>query len=706
MSNNLNSLLARVEKTDAALARELQAQIYVLEKRREFGLNFEKHKPETMELYGRRLRVGDRVRFLASRGNVEFARRETWIVESLDSSQIEVVASLKLEEGKETATRLIEDLVVVADFREPIYPGLKSTGKIDRGGDKPFHTVINAENYHALEAMLFTYQGKVDAIYIDPPYNTRDKDWKYNNDYVDGDDGYKHSKWLSFMERRLKLAKKLLNPKDSVLIVTIDDNEVHRLGLLLEQVFQGRSVQMVTTVINPRGHFRDGTFSRTEEYIFFVTQGSARVQGEPDEDYSEGAAVPWRTLRRSDLDSARGTKKGGTNQFYPIYINDKTGRIDSVGAPLQHGVDRSTSPRRRGCTAVFPSRDDDTEMNWGLTPGSLQTLIDHGYVRVGRHTPSKLQAYELSYLTSGRISDIVEGRAKVQGFDDSGAVIAQYITHKIKMPVSNWVRDSHNAETNGTAILKALLGQKLFPYPKALYAVEDALRYFVGLKPESLIIDFFAGSGTTAHAVMRLNHQDGGRRRSVVVTNNEVSSVEAQHLSAEGYRPGDPGWEAVGICNVVTKPRIRAAVTGKRPDGIPVAGDYKYVDEFPMADGFEENVEFFDLTYEDPRLVGLDLEFLAVSPLLWMRAGSEGRRINAQNDTFDVADTYGVLFSVDAAAPFLKAIGKVDGLRIVYIVTDDEKQFQMIASGLPLHVEAVRLYESYLRTFEINTGKE
>ena len=142
----------------------------------------------------------------------------------------------------------MEDLVVVAEFRDPIYPGLVSTGKVERGGDKPFHTVINSENYHALQALLFTHRGKVDAIYIDPPYNTGAKDWKYNNDYVESDDHYRHSKWLAMMERRLLLAKELLNPDDSVLIVTIDEKEYLRLGLLLSRSSLKPSIQMVTFV--------------------------------------------------------------------------------------------------------------------------------------------------------------------------------------------------------------------------------------------------------------------------------------------------------------------------------------------------------------------------------------------------------------------------------------------------------------------------
>ena len=141
------------------------------------------------------------------------------------------------QDEPETKTVSIDDLVVVAEFKDTIYPGLVETGRVQRGGDKPFHTVINAENFHALELLTYTHRHAIDAIYIDPPYNTGAKDWKYNNDYVEADDDYRHSKWLAFMERRLDLAKELLNPDDSVLIVTIDEREIHRLGLLLEQIF-------------------------------------------------------------------------------------------------------------------------------------------------------------------------------------------------------------------------------------------------------------------------------------------------------------------------------------------------------------------------------------------------------------------------------------------------------------------------------------
>jgi adenine-specific DNA-methyltransferase len=250
-----------------------------------------------------------------------------------------------------------------------------------------------------------------------------------------------------------------------------------------------------------------------------------------------------------------------------------------------------------------------------------------------------------------------------------------------------------------------LLGEKLFDFPKSLYAVEDALRLFVAEKREAIVVDFFCGSGTTGHAVMRLNKQDGGRRQAICVTNNEVSAEEEATLREKGFRPGDVEWERWGICEYVTKPRFAAAVTGKTPHGISIEGSYKFTDEFPMGDGFEQNVEFFTLTYEAPLRVASNREFLKIAPLLWLRAGARGRRIEDISAGWDVADVYGVLANLDHTEDFLKAITANDAVTIAFIVTDEERLFESVAQNLPDRVEPVRLYEAYLRNFEIESGR-
>jgi adenine-specific DNA-methyltransferase len=284
-------------------------------------------------------------------------------------------------------------------------------------------------------------------------------------------------------------------------------------------------------------------------------------------------------------------------------------------------------------------------------------------------------------------------------------VQAVYREGKGVIPKRVWNMASHNAENGGSLVLSKLIPDRRFPFPKSVYAVEDTLRFFVRGKPDAVILDFFSGSGTTAHAVMRLNKQDGGSRQCISVTNNEVGADEQKALREKRLRPGDLDWERLGICDYITKPRVRAAITGQTPDGEPIKGDYKFTDEFPMADGLAENAEFFTLTYETPVAVSYQTAFGRIAPLLWLRAGSVGRRIEkVPASGWDVVDSYGLLVNLDNAKGFLKAMRKVNRLRIAYIVTDDERRFQALARRLPEGIEAIRLYESYLTNFAFANG--
>ncbi len=191
-----------------------------------------------------------------------------------------------------------------------------------------------------------------------------------------------------------------------------------------------------------------------------------------------------------------------------------------------------------------------------------------------------------------------------------------------------------------------------------------------------------------------------------MVTNNEVAAEEHERLRESGLRPGDPDWEKWGICDFITKPRIAASITGKTPDGRDIEGEYKFTDIFPMAEGFEENAEFFTLTYETPVAVSHNHAFERIAPLLWLRAGSRGDRIDAiPASGWAVADTYGLLIDLDQALAFCAAIEAKDTIRIAYVVTDDERRFQAIAAQLPGGVEPVRLYESYLTNFRFAMGR-
>ena len=271
------------------------------------------------------------------------------------------------------------------------------------------------------------------------------------------------------------------------------------------------------------------------------------------------------------------------------------------------------------------------------------------------------------------------------------------------MPRPVWNRPTHHAGWHGSALVSALLPGREFPFPKSLYAVEDSLRITVGGRPHALVLDFFAGSGTTAHALARLNAEDGGERRCILVTNNEVSVGESAELAARGLQSGDPDWEERGIFHHITRPRLTAAITGLTPDGQEVKGNY--ADGQSVADGLPENVEFFELTYEDPDLISLGRKFQAVAPLLWLKAGGRGGRIEHPAPTWVLPDDayYGVLFDTDEWRGFVDKVTTRKDLTHAFIVTDSDATFQQILSELPSYLGCTQLYEDYLRTFQINT---
>lgn len=710
--SRLTDLIAQAKAKDPKMGADLEREFRVLSSRLPFGLNFERHRPEAVELPQRPVRKGDKVRILPERGSTRKGDQRLWQVKTLWVR--DKVAELELldAEEPESQTVALDDLVVIAEFRDIIYPGLVSTGRVQRGGDKPHHTVINGENYHVLKALTYTHRGKIDAIYIDPPYNTGAKDWKYNNDYVAGDDLYRHSKWLAMMERRLQVAKELLNPADSVLIVTIDEKEYLRLGLLLEQTFPQAIIQMVSSVINRKGSARAGGFSRVDEYIFFVRLGSAAAVSTNIDVIGLGAGITkerlpdiWNQLMRRGTDSLR---EDSPNLFYPIFVDPKTKAIVEVGDPIPLGAPRMSVSSRRGIDTVWPIRTNGAEGRWSMSSKSLRERLEMGLVKVGKRSPSN-GLWTINYLISKDIQRLRDGEIISSGRDENGAHILQYadMKNRLRTPKTIWNLGSHDATEHGKTFLIGLLGGRKFPFPKALYAVEDSLRFFIKEKPNAIVLDFFSGSGTTAHAVMRLNKQDGGLRQCISVTNNEVGADEQKKLREQELRPGDPEWEQWGICDYITKPRVKAAITGKTPEGQPIKGDYKFTDEFPMADGFEENAEFFTLTYEAPLPVKHNLAFARIAPLLWLRAGAAGRRIEKlPPEGWEVADTYGLLTEIDAATPFVVAVKKAARLRLVYIVTDDDRRFQSIAQRLPEGIEPVRLYESYLTNFSFANGEE
>ena len=426
--SRLTDLIAHAKIKDGQLGLDLEREFRALYSRLPFGLNFERHRPEAVELPLRPARKGDKVRVLPPRGSTKKGDQRLWLVKKLYKKGERKVAELEFanDGALQNQEVPVEDLVVIAEFKDTLYPGLVSTGKVSRGIDKPCHTVINGENYHVLKALTFTHRGKVDAIYIDPPYNTGAKDWKYNNDYVEGDDLYRHSKWLAMVERRLLVARQLLRPDDSVLIVTIDEKEYLRLGLLLEQTFPEARIQMVSAVINPAGVTRPGAFARTDEYIFFVFIGKASAKPVPlgddwriNPEDKRTTKILWSMLVRTGTNARRVDRP---NLFYPIFVNEDGSAIHSVGSPPPMGVDRQTIEAPSGTVAVWPIRSDGSEGNWQASPPSLWTAYKEGFVRLGKFTEKGMS---ISYLKAGEQKKVRDGTYRVMGNRPDGSVIVE-----------------------------------------------------------------------------------------------------------------------------------------------------------------------------------------------------------------------------------------------------------------------------------------
>ena len=213
---------------DERVRTAIAAEVKKLRENKKFGLVFENHIPELSYLYGVPVKKGAHVVKRGAKG------AEVYRVVAVEDGEARIVRDV--EAASETERVAVSELTVVKRYGEAIYPALLPVESVEKNPAKPYHTIINSDNYHALQLLLYCYEGKVDMIYIDPPYNSGARDWKYNNDYVDKTDTWRHSKWLSMMKKRLLLAKRLLK-SDGVLAVTIDENEVHHLGVLLQEIF-------------------------------------------------------------------------------------------------------------------------------------------------------------------------------------------------------------------------------------------------------------------------------------------------------------------------------------------------------------------------------------------------------------------------------------------------------------------------------------
>lgn len=684
----INDLIRQIE--DKYLRDRLQQEVARLSKQKKFGLVFEDHIPECTPLYGVAVRKGSLV---AVKGE---DIRDVYYVSAISDGRAAIVNKATGEKSE----RPLDTLVAVAQFGEPIFPSLIPIDSVENAPDSNlWHTLIEADNFHALQLLEYLYPKQVDCIYIDPPYNTGARDWKYNNDYVDAADSYRHSKWLSMMQRRLRIAKRLLKPS-GMLITTIDDNEYANLYLLIKDIFPEYMHTTISIQMNPGGT-QGKAFSVTNEYAIVTYSKSTEV--------CRKAHLGGDTYNLRRWGSTSNRYEGATC-FYPIIVNESNEIIGFGGVlPNELHPKAQVEIQSNGTKFIWPIDVRGTEKKWRYARDTVESVRQRMFI------------------------------------EEHGKRIEILLRRETEPPKTIWVESEYNAEAYGTKLVKEIIGKGRFSYPKSLYATKDCLAMAVANNPNALIVDFFAGSGTTLHAVNLLNAEDGGNRRCILVTNNEVSDDEAKALKRQGHQPGDEEWEKLGIARYVTWPRTVCSIKGVDINGDSLKGNYgceieKMVEvdgeitdpdtgkklrgtfykkakeaiyptlsKIKMADGFAANAEYFKLGFLDKSSVELGASFKSIIPMLWLQSGAVGKCPELSDEELPEIfipenGSFAVLLEEYAFSNFKQALKTNPNITHVYIVTNSHIAFREMASQLT--VPAVKqLYRDYIDNFTINARR-
>ncbi len=550
------------------------------------------------------------------------------------------VESLKLEIKKLKSRKKYgllwenKDEGVVLQCKEEL-PVLLEEQKKEVTTDKnsPTDILIEGDNYHALSVLNYTHQNKFDVIYIDPPYNTGAKDWKYNNNYVDSNDAYRHSKWLSFMSHRLKLAKNLL-AKKGVLICTIDENEFNRLGLLLEELFPSHQISCITIVHNPAGVQGDN-FSYSHEYAFFVYPLGGRYIGLQKRETD----VDVRNFR--DVTGEESLRNAAANCFYPIYVkNNKIIGFGDVCEKDFHPKNINVK-KQNGVIEIYPVDPQGIERKW----------------RFARQTVDSIKKdLEVKYIKNRGVYDIIRNKN-----------VFNYKTV--------WTDSKYSANNHGTQLLNQIIKSGSFSYPKSIYAVMDCIRAASNENKNALILDFFAGSGTTGHAVMLLNQEDKGNRRYILCTNNENK-----------------------ICEDVCYPRISNVIKG-----------YKNLKNNNLITGLGGNLKYFKTDFVDAeqtdsnkkKLVDKSTEMLCLKEDCF----DEVKRTKTYSIfTNNQSKHLGIIYDDAGIAPFKKEAERIGKKFIVYVFSLDEsvreEEFEDIKNLVELKTIPAVILNVYKRIFK------
>jgi len=502
--------------------------------------------------------------------------------------------------------------------------------EIKTDNEKPVNVLIEGDNYHALSVLNYTHDKKIDLIYIDPPYNTGAKNWKYNNNFVDKEDVYRHSKWLSMMHHRLNLAKNLLK-KDGALICAIDENEQAHLGILLEEIFNAFEQHTITIVHNPKG-VQGINFSYTHEYAIFVIPKNKKIIVDRDLTESE---MYISNLRNWGNESLRTDAK---NCFYPIII--KKNKIIGFGdvAPDNYHPKASNERKKDGTIFIWPIDNKGVERKWRYARQSVEEIKD---ILVLKNTDKEIQVL----------------------------IAKDYGIYK-----TVWLDKRYDASEYGTKLLRKILPNCDFDFPKSLYNTYDCLYAVVGNRSNAVVLDFFAGSGTTGHALLELNAKDKGRRQFILCTDNENN-----------------------ICTKVCYPRIKKVIEG-----------YKDIKK-EIIKGFGGNLKYYKTGFVDAeptdqnkkRLVDKSTEMLCLKEDCFDEIKrNKGYGIFTNNQ----GNYLGVIYDDDGIASFKKEVKNMNKKFTVYVFSLDdsarEEEFEDIKRLVELKPIPAVILNVYKRIFK------
>lgn len=472
------------------------------------------------------------------------------------------------------------------------------------------HIFIEGDNYHALSVLNYTHKKKVDVIFIDPPYNTGNRSWRYNNDYVEKEDRFRHSKWLSFMSKRLRLARNLLK-EDGIIVVTIDDFELFTLGLLMDEIFfENNKIGVLAVESNPRGRTTNKFFATSHEYwlVYAKNIDVANIENLPLTEEQKkvfnlrDSISPYRLLpfRRS---GGLSTPEERPNSFYPIYWNEEKGKISIE--PFNDAV------------KIIPLDTTGRKRVWRQTRPSLMEAVERGDMVIKKNG-NGYTIYMKDRIKSGRKSKTM------------------------------WIDPKYDASSHGTVLLDKILNRRnAFDYPKSLYSVLDILSILASKKKDAIVLDFFAGSGTTGHAVLEINKRDGGKRQFILCTDNQDNNGSGTKIAED-------------ICY----PRIKNVITGfqdSKGGKIPgLGGNLRY-----YSTDFVGNVK----TDNDKRILTLrSAEMLCIAENTFEKIAEKKELYSIYENSNQIT---GIIFDEDAIKEFKNKVKEYNKPLVIYVFSYD-----------------------------------